>query len=46
MSLLDKFSSGANKGFDEAINVIKGDKSVADAMKDIKNDLGKNDNRK
>jgi hypothetical protein len=32
----DRFSEGASKGFDEFMDVIKGDTSIEDAMKDIK----------
>lgn len=46
MSLWEKFSTGANKGYDESINVLKGEKSIPKAMEDIKRDLGKNDSNK
>jgi hypothetical protein len=34
---IDKFIEGASKGFDEFIEVTKGNKDIQDAMEDIKN---------
>lgn len=46
MSIWDIFTKGANEGFDQSINLIKGEKTVPDAMKDIKDNLSKNGNKK
>jgi len=36
---LENFKKGSNAGFDESINVIKGEKTVIDAMKSVKDTL-------
>lgn len=43
MSNWDKFQQGASKGFDEFIEVAKGNKGLDDAMKDIKDHFEKED---
>ncbi|WP_409346938.1 hypothetical protein [Paenibacillus sp. MBLB4367] len=44
MSNWDKFQKGASKGFDEFIEVAKGNKGLDDAMRDIKDHFEKDDN--
>jgi hypothetical protein len=43
----DKFQEGASKGFDEYLEVVRGNKDMDEAMSDIKdyfeNDTDKND---